>query len=100
MSNTNQIHLDAFREIHFSQYGNHGFDDHFEKAWYSHEIGFRKPNVDCYAEVMNQKGLDARETLFIDDTLININGAIEAGLHTIHLQKGETIEGRIPEWIK
>ena len=99
LSNTNQIHLEAFREIYFRQYGNHGFDAHFEKTWYSHEIGLRKPNVQCYLEVLGQKALHPGETLFIDDTLINIHGAQKAGLHTIHLQKGETIEERLPQWL-
>jgi putative hydrolase of the HAD superfamily len=96
LSNTNQIHLEAFRDIHFRQYGNHGFDDHFEKAWYSHEIGFRKPNVECYLEVLNEKNLNPTDTIFIDDTLININGAADAGLHTLHLLKGQTIEETLP----
>jgi putative hydrolase of the HAD superfamily len=96
LSNTNQIHLEAFRDIHFRQYGNHNFDDHFEKAWYSHEIGFRKPNVECYLEVLNEKNLHPTETIFIDDTLININGAAAAGLRTLHLLKGQTIEETLP----
>ncbi len=100
LSNTNQIHLDAFRRIHFQQYGNHGFDSHFEKAWYSHEIGFRKPHVACYLEVLNQKLLRPEETLFVDDTLPNIEGAQQAGLHTLHLQNGHTIEQVMPGWLE
>ena len=97
LSNTNQIHLEAFREIHFQQFAHHDFDSHFEKAWYSHELGLRKPHVECYESVINSHGLHPGETLFIDDTLINIEGALKAGLQTLHLEKGSTIEEKLPE---
>ena len=96
LSNTNQIHLDAFRDIHFRQYGNHGFDDHFEKAWYSHELGLRKPHTECYLSVLDRHQLNRNETLFVDDTLINIEGAQKAGIQTLHLPKGQTIEEVMP----
>jgi putative hydrolase of the HAD superfamily len=96
LSNTNQIHLEAFRDIHFRQYGNHGFDNHFEKAWYSHELGLRKPNVECYAEVLNRHELAAGETLFVDDTAMNIEGAEKLGIGTLLLEKTGRIEQVMP----
>lgn len=96
LSNTNQIHLEAFREIHFRQFGHHGFDDHFEKAWYSHELGLRKPHPECYNAVMERHGLLPGETLFVDDTLVNIEGAAKSGLGTLHLEKGLLIESVMP----
>ncbi|MCU0404627.1 MAG: HAD family phosphatase [Chitinophagaceae bacterium] len=100
LSNTNIIHLKAFREIHYRQFGNHGFDDHFEKAWYSHELGLRKPGIGCYEAVLQKHELDPGETLFIDDTLINIEGAQKAGIRTLHLQKYQTIEEQLPLLLK
>jgi putative hydrolase of the HAD superfamily len=96
LSNTNQIHLEAFRKIHFRQYGHHGFDGHFEKAWYSHELGLRKPNQECYAEVLNRHGLAPQETLFVDDTAINTEGAEKLGILTLLLKKNECIETVMP----
>ena len=96
LSNTNQIHLEAFRGIHFRQYGNHGFDDHFEKAWYSHELGLRKPHTECYQSVLEIHHLTPSETLFVDDTLINIEGARKAGIKTLHLLSGQLIENEMP----
>ncbi|GAC1397113.1 MAG: hypothetical protein NVSMB63_17550 [Sediminibacterium sp.] len=40
---------------------------------------------------MNDLGLNASETLFIDDTAKNIKGAGEAGLQTIHLVPPVTV---------
>ncbi len=85
-SNTNIIHYQRFMEIYHEQFGKDDFNSLFEKAWYSHEIGMRKPYPASYEWVLNDAGLKADETLFIDDTLVNIEGAAQAGLHTIHLK--------------
>ena len=71
----------------------YGSVDHlFHKAYYSHEIGFRKPDVDAYRYIIAEKGLDAGQTLFIDDNKFNIEGAREAGLQTKLLLPGERVE--------
>lgn len=84
-SNTNIIHYRCFMEIYRRQFGREDFNNLFEKAWYSHEIGVRKPYPQAYEWVLKDAGLKAEETLFIDDTYTNIKGAREAGLQTIHL---------------
>ncbi|TKK71452.1 HAD family phosphatase [Ilyomonas limi] len=88
LSNTNAIHHKAFTKTYQQQTGKRSFDDYFIKAYYSHEIGLRKPYVEAYQYVLNEQGLKAEETLFIDDTLPNIEGAKKAGLQTIHLKPG------------
>jgi glucose-1-phosphatase len=97
LSNTNQIHLDAFRNIYFLQYGRHGFDSYFEKAWYSHELGLRKPDAECFEKVLELHALKAGETLFIDDTLPNVQAAEKLGILTYHLKKEEMIEDILPK---
>ena len=47
------------------------------------EMGTRKPMLACYEQVLVQAELKAAETVFIDDSRINIKGATQAGLHTI-----------------
>lgn len=96
LSNTNQIHLEAFRMTYHQTFGNHGFEDHFEKAWYSHELGHRKPHPSCYTHVLDLAGLHAAETLFIDDTFKNIEGAKAVGLQTLWLENGQLIETLMP----
>ena len=85
LSNTNAIHHKAFMKIYREQTGKNNFDDYFIKAYYSHEMGLRKPYVEIYDYVLSEQGLQASETLFIDDTLTNIEGARKAGLQTVHL---------------
>ena len=97
LSNTNQIHLDAFRNIYFQQYGHHGFDHYFEKAWYSHDLGLRKPDAVCFERVLEMHTLKAGETLFVDDTLPNIQAAEKLGILTYHLKKDEMVEWVLPQ---
>lgn len=92
LSNTNSIHHTAFHQSFAKEIGEHAFDDYFEKAWYSHLIGMRKPYAATYQYVLNQAGLSAGDTLFIDDSIINIEGAKSAGLQTHYLLKNEQIE--------
>jgi putative hydrolase of the HAD superfamily len=91
LSNTNAIHHKAFTKIYQQQTGRQNFDDYFIKAYYSHNMGVRKPYVEAYEYVLNEQGLKAEETLFIDDTLPNVEGAQKAGLQTVHLKPGMSL---------
>jgi len=89
-SNTNALHLDAFRKMHTDTFNTH-FDDYFEKAYYSHTLGMRKPDKTSYEHIIQEQKLDPSRTVFIDDSLPNIEGAVSAGLHGLHVKPGTTI---------
>lgn len=91
LSNTNIIHYKAFQKIFRKSTGEKTFDDYFIKAYYSHDLGMRKPDPASFIKILKAEKLVAGETLFIDDTLKNIEGAKEVGLHTIHLQPPNTV---------
>ncbi|NML20135.1 HAD family phosphatase [Pseudoflavitalea sp. G-6-1-2] len=90
-SNTNAIHLTAFSKTFSDTFNGASLDDEFTKAWYSHLIRMRKPDVAAYEYILKDAQLNAGETVFIDDALVNIEGARKAGLHGIHLEPGKTI---------
>ena len=90
-SNTNQIHYDAFMKIYEKQTGRNDFNSHFIKAYYSQNIGLRKPYPVSFSYIINEQGLIPEETLFIDDTIKNIEGAKEVGFQTIHLVAPQTL---------
>ena len=98
LSNTNQIHHEAFTTQYLHNFGHH-FDAHFHVAHYSHLLGLRKPDVACYQAVLQQHGLLAAETLFIDDTPKNIAGAEAAGLQTLLLSPGLLLEEELPKYL-
>lgn len=90
-SNTNLIHYIAFQKIFSKSTSGQNFDDYFIKAHYSHELGLRKPYPESFKKLLEIENLKADETLFIDDTAKNIEGAKAAGLHTILLLPPKTV---------
>jgi putative hydrolase of the HAD superfamily len=98
LSNTNQIHHEAFSAKYAEQFSR-SFDAHFHYAHYSHVLGLRKPHVECYQKVLELHHLQATETLFIDDTIKNIEGAGRAGLQTLWLQPGQLLEHALPHYL-
>jgi len=91
LSNTNIIHFKNFNYAIINSLGEDVFLKIFEKVYYSFEIGFRKPNADCFQFVLDDAKLKSHETLFIDDSIQHINAAEKLGIQTIHLTNGNTI---------
>ncbi len=89
-SNTNALHVSEFRKKYKEAF-NETFDDLFEKAYYSNELGLRKPNVASFSHIINEQKLDASRTVFIDDSLPNVAAAEAAGLTGIHIKPDFTI---------
>ncbi|MDP4214420.1 MAG: HAD family phosphatase [Bacteroidota bacterium] len=86
-SNTNAIHKEKFDEIYNNSFpGN--LDDLFEKAYYSHELGHRKPDLAGFELIIRENRLDPKQTLFVDDALLNVEGAIKTGLKGLYLPPG------------
>jgi len=86
LSNTNAIHIEYFIHYLEQKFGYNALTDMFDKVYFSHEIGERKPEHAAFEFVINDASLTPSETLFIDDLLPNIEGAREVGLLTYHLQ--------------
>lgn len=91
LSNTNAIHLAAFNAILEKSRGIPSLDEFFDKSYYSHQIGYRKPEKEAYQVILDENNLQPAETLFIDDTLPNVEAARELGIQAIHLQAPRTI---------
>ena len=90
-SNTNSLHLDALREIYRQTFASGNLEDHFEKAYYSHILRLRKPDRAAFEYIVRENQLDPQATLFVDDALINVEGANAAGLKGYFLEPGKTI---------
>ena len=91
LSNTNAIHVVEFQKIYSNTFQNGSLVDLFDKVYYSNEIGMRKPNAEIYEFVLKDSQLLPEETLFIDDSLPNVEGAKQVGIQAIHLKPGQTI---------
>jgi len=91
LSNTNIIHLKAFREIIEGAVGWDAFTGVFEGIGYSHELNMRKPNADIFMKMMETYKLKASETCFIDDTPEHVAAASSLGIKAMHLKDGKEI---------
>ncbi len=90
-SNTNKIHEDAFNVILQHQTGLPDINGFFIKAYYSHTLGLRKPYPEAFKAIIDEQQLVAAETLFIDDSIKNVEGAIQAGLQGIFLEHPQKV---------
>ena len=95
-SNTNQIHCDYVLPQFEREIGGN-FEQLFKKPYYSHHMGMRKPDPASFQYILDQEGLIAAETLFIDDNEPNIIGAASVGLQVLYLQPGMFIETELPK---
>ena len=90
MSNTNAIHISALKsKLGIKDYNK--FYNLFDKVYYSHKIGLRKPHAKAFKLILNENKLIANEVLFIDDSPQHIKGAEEIGIKTYHLSENEDI---------
>jgi len=70
-------------------------DEIFETVVDSGFVGCRKPESRIYELTLERVGEPAGTCLFIDDVLVNIEGARKAGLNAIHFQDNEQAIGEI-----
>jgi len=92
LSNNNEIHyhfLMNYLKENFGLADNSGF---FEKDYYSHLMGMRKPNRDIFEFVINEHKLVPEETLFIDDSPQHLLTAKELGIQTALLTSPDTLQ--------
>lgn len=90
LSNTNVIHLDAANRK-LKEITDRPLTDFFDKVYLSHEIGYRKPNADCFEHVLNDAGKSPEEVVFFDDSIQHIQGAKALGIEA-HLLTGEVFD--------
>jgi HAD superfamily hydrolase (TIGR01509 family) len=86
-SNTNAIHHQKFSEIYRETFPGE-LEDLFEKAYFSHVLGHRKPETGGFELIIEENGLNPKETLFVDDAIMNVEGAIKSGLKGLYLPPG------------
>ncbi len=86
LSNTNEIHKTAFDRQVKRQFGMDNIDSLFEKAYYSHLVGDRKPNLSIFQKVLRENNLLPEQTLFIDDSIQHIRAASQLGIKALHLK--------------
>lgn len=92
LSNTNIIHYHSYTKLLSEKYNIKGLESIVEKAYFSHEVGLKKPDASIYEFVLKDSKLEAEETLFIDDNSFNIDAAKSLGIETVLLENCDLIE--------
>jgi FMN phosphatase YigB (HAD superfamily) len=92
LSNINAIHYDFIMDYLKQNFGFEGNDHLFEKVYYSHMMGKRKPNADIFEQVLEENNLLSHETLFIDDSPQHLAAAEKLGMHVFLMKAPDTIQ--------
>ena len=100
LSNTNEIHIKKFEDDLKKNNMLEQFYKCFDKIYYSSRMGKRKPEENCFNQVLEENGLIAENTLFVDDSIQHIEGAKKAGIKTFHLEKNKSILDLVPDIIQ
>lgn len=90
LSNTNEMHVQKYEaEI----YENTGVKVHqlFNQLFYSCRIGLSKPSPQIFDYVLHKAGIQAGETVFFDDSHVNIEAALKKGIHGINILPSEEV---------
>ena len=92
LSNTNIIHFWHYTKEFFENY-NIQMIDLFDKLFLSYEIGLHKPDTSIYSYVIEDLGIEPSKTVFIDDSLANIESAAGLGINIIHITGENDVTG-------
>jgi FMN phosphatase YigB (HAD superfamily) len=92
LSNINEIHLDYIQSYLKKEFNLDSNEQFFEKIYYSHLVGKRKPNQDIFEQVLTENNLNPEETLFIDDSPQHLETAKNLGLQTYLMTYPDTIQ--------
>lgn len=86
LSNTSSLHVKVFEQMYLESAGV-SMHEVFTKIYYSHEIGWHKPDHEAWEYVIKDSGIKPEETLFLDDTIHNIKASQELGFQAIHIHE-------------
>ena len=88
-------HVSFIRNFILEAFDSYYLDDLIISA----EIHRIKPNPDFYQYILDKYNIDAKELLFLDDNVDNVNGAKELGINTIKVDKNTDLIEEISKYI-
>jgi FMN phosphatase YigB (HAD superfamily) len=68
------------------------FMQYFDYSVFSYEIHLRKPDTKIFHHVCHELGVQPEQSVFVDDMLVNVEGARAAGLFAVHYQDKDQLE--------
>jgi FMN phosphatase YigB (HAD superfamily) len=92
LSNINDIHYTYIMKYLKDEFGFNDNEHLFEKTYYSHLVGKRKPELHIFEQVLKENNLIAAETLFIDDSPQHLEAAKTLGIQTFLMVAPDTLQ--------
>jgi putative hydrolase of the HAD superfamily len=86
LSNTSALHVKVFEKMYQDAAGE-PMQSVFKKIYYSHEIGWHKPDPEAWEYVITNAAINPEETLFLDDNIHNVKASQELGFQAIHIHE-------------
>lgn len=101
LSNINALHLHHIRRYLQQEHDVSDFEERFfDKVFYSHELGLRKPEEEIYMYLEEAMGFNGKDILFIDDRWDNVETAQRRSWHAIRHKPGTEITENINAYLR
>jgi putative hydrolase of the HAD superfamily len=91
LSNTNSIHQRKFDQMIDDLTGKGSMSALVDKAHYSHDLGYRKPEKKIYELLIDEHHLTPQKTMFLDDRADNIEAAGSLGIQAIQIKNPDQL---------
>lgn len=92
--------LSNFHSLAFEAvYSRYDFFKYFDGGIISYKENLLKPESEIYTKLLDTYNLNAKECLFIDDTLVNIEAASRLRINTVHFESCEMLGKSLSEFI-
>lgn len=98
LSNNNAIHYEYCMRHLQEDYNVPDNSVFFERTYYSHLVGMRKPDPEIFDMLLKETGIDATKTLFVDDSPQHLETARTFGICTALCSAENPLEKIVKDW--
>jgi len=88
LSNSNPLHAKRF-QIEWSLF------DYFDYCFFSHELGYVKPDREIFEAVLSKIPVDRSEIIYFDDNELNADAARECGIESYTVKGFDELKQRM-----
>lgn len=78
----------------------YSFWDMFSARVISCQVGLCKPEPGIYAHTLRHCGIEAAESVFIDDMQVNVDAAAAFGIHPVRFDNAAQCESALAAWMR
>ncbi len=77
-----------------------GFAENFDRYYFSAHLGHKKPSIEFFQRLIDDlEGIEKEEIIFWDDTLENIEGAKQFGIHAELYESFESFKQKMKNYL-